>query len=141
MYFKVRLADLVIGVECLYETTRMFCKDYVSEDMPVDFEVKITDEDIRNEWKLSDDTERKKDNNENVQILDSEIWKDENHYRNKYLEALALLRKIAKYLPKYDCFLMHGAVVSANDYGICSQHLVEQESLRILISGNNILTV
>lgn len=60
MYFKVRLADLVIGVECLYETTRMFCKDYVSEDMPVDFEVKITDEDIRNERKISDDTERKK---------------------------------------------------------------------------------
>ena len=117
MYFKVRLADLVIGVECLYETTRMFCKDYVSEDMPIDFEVKITDEDIRNEWKMSDDTERKKENNENVQILDSEIWKDENHYRNKYLETLALLRKIAKYLPEYDCFLMHGAVVSANDYG------------------------
>ena len=100
MYFKVRLADLVIGVECLYETTRMFCKDYVS----VDFEVKITDEDIRNEWKMSDDTERKKENNENVQILDSEIWKDENHYRNKYLETLALLRKIARVRLLFDAW-------------------------------------
>ena len=36
------------------------------EGLPVDFEVKITDEDIRNEWKMSDDTERKKENNENV---------------------------------------------------------------------------
>lgn len=92
MYFKLRLADLVIGVECLYETTRIFCRDYLSEDMPVDFEVKITDEDIMNE---------RKDN-------------CQDKYRENYLETLALLRKIAKYLPKYDCFLMHGAVVVAN---------------------------
>ena len=60
--------------------------------MPVDFEVKITDEDIMNE---------RKDN-------------CQDKYRENYLETLALLRKIAKYLPKYDCFLMHGAVVVAN---------------------------
>lgn len=29
MFFKIKIADLNIGVECLYGTTAQFCGDYI----------------------------------------------------------------------------------------------------------------
>lgn len=122
MYFKVRLADLVIGVKCQYETTKRFCGDYLVEDgagdvvddigsintvgCEVDFEVNVVDDDIENERRISEDSSG---NRERMEY--------QKEYRKEYLETLALLRKISNRLPEYNCFLMHGAVVSVNGSG------------------------
>lgn len=124
MYFKVKLADIVFDVECFYESTRVFCKDYVigceggyfgdinianelykvkavggfKNWSKMEPKIRITDEDIRNEHSRSSD-------------------RDENSYSDKYIETLALQRKISGILPAYDCFLMHGAVAAVNGAG------------------------
>ena len=112
MYFKVRLADLVIGVKCQYETTKRFCRDYLVEDCTntveceEDFEVNIVDEDIENERRISEDSSGSR-----------ECMEYRKKYRKEYLETLALLRKISNRLPEYNCFLMHGAVVAVDGSG------------------------
>lgn len=111
MYFKVKLAELVIGVECRYETTKWFCKDYLVEDEDKDIEVKIEDRDIENERQTSLDVEQEKEGTE------KDISVKKTEYRNEYLETLALLRKISERLPEYNCFLMHGAVAAADGKG------------------------
>lgn len=112
MYFKVRLADLVIGVKCQYETTKRFGGDYLVEDgtntvgCEEDFEVNIVDDDIENECRISE-----------VSSGSREHMEYQKEYRREYLETLALLRKIANRLPEYNCFLMHGAVVAVDGSG------------------------
>lgn len=112
MYFKVRLADLVIGVKCQYETTKRFCRDYLVEDgtntvgCEENFEVNIVDDDIENERRISE-----------VSSGSREHMEYQKEYRREYLETLALLRKISNRLPEYNCFLMHGAVVAVDGSG------------------------
>lgn len=130
MYFKVRLANLMIGVKCQYETTKRFCRDYLVEDCADDgrdvddiggvrdssntdnggrevgLEVNIVDDDIENERRISE-----------VSSGSREHMEYQKEYRREYLETLALLRKISNRLPEYNCFLMHGAVVAVDGSG------------------------
>lgn len=130
MYFKVRLANLMIGVKCQYEMTKRFCGDYLVEDgaddgrdvddiggvrdssntdnggREVGFEVNIVDDDIENERRISE-----------VSSGSREHMEYQKEYRREYLETLALLRKISNRSPEYNCFLMHGAVVAVDGSG------------------------
>lgn len=103
MYFKVKLADLIIGIECIYDSTRIFCKDYIvgnndTDESDIDFYVRVTEDDIKCELGRTSDY--------------SAV-----NYRDEYIETLALQRKIADRMPEFDCFLMHGAVASVNGLG------------------------
>lgn len=48
--FRIALAGQVIGVSALYEQTRTFCKNYLT-DAPASFEVAVTPADIAFERK------------------------------------------------------------------------------------------
>ena len=51
MFFKVKLAELVIGVKCLYGETKDFCREYLTDEESQDFNVAISRKNIEAECK------------------------------------------------------------------------------------------
>ena len=86
---KLSLAGLVIEISPRYEYTSNLVKDYVTEEGECDFSVNVTDDDIQREAEASEET-----------------------YSKGYLESIALYRKIAEVIPRYDAIVFHGAVVA-----------------------------
>ena len=97
--FKIKLADKNISVECIYESTVKFCKDYLINDGDCDIFVTITPDDITYEREKSD-REREL---EGLEPFDPS---------SAYLETLALYRKIADALIDFDTILFHGSALS-----------------------------
>ncbi len=90
--FRVRLADIVFGIDNRYNYIEDMCADYYCNE-EVDVFIRVTDEEI--------DAEKNR----------------EEHDR-AYLESLAVYRKIAEEILCYDGFLLHGAVISVDKLGI-----------------------
>lgn len=87
--FRIKLADIVIGIHGQYDYLKEYCRDYLADE-EAELEIEITEQDILAEGA---DTKAEK-------------------FGLPYLETLAALRKIAELMPEYDRFLMHGAVLS-----------------------------
>ena len=100
MDFQILLAGKVIRLHTLYEMTCQLCRDYLCEAQEPDFSVEITESDLIREKELS-------------AANDLEEGRDPVRYGEDYLETLAVYRKIADQMIRYDTFLMHGAVVTA----------------------------
>ena len=96
--FNIALADTVIGVRAEYESTRRFCRDFISSASP-DFRVEISEEDIRYERLMA----AKEAETEGKQAV---------NYEDAYLETLAVCRKAAEILPAFDTILFHGSAIS-----------------------------
>ena len=90
--FVVRLAELNIGIENKYDYIYNMCGDYITDNVP-DFTV----------W-----------------ASDDEIMEEDNGtgFDRGYLESLAVYRKIAESILKYNGFLMHGVAVDVDGCGI-----------------------
>lgn len=101
MEFKIRLADVNIAVNSIYDEVFMLCRDYLTDGEP-DFCVSPAPADI--------EYERVK----NIREAETEgiIPVD---YPDSYLETLAVYRKIAVQMLARDTFLLHGAVVAVGD--------------------------
>lgn len=95
--FCIKLADIPIQVTGQYETTREFCREYLTDE-PADFSVEITEEDIL--------TEREFGKQQDVRDGISIRW-----LSGEYLETVALYRKLAKPLLERNCLIIHGAAV------------------------------
>ena len=94
--FKIKLANLIVHIQGVYENLREYCRDYIiADDAEEDFLIKITPEDIQKERRTSED-EQKSD---------------------YYMEVITSLLKIAEELPGRESFLMHGAVVAWKEQG------------------------
>lgn len=89
---EVCLAELNISIENKYEYTAELCRDYICT-ASCDFSVSVSDFEIEGE-----DCGKGADCG--------------------YLESLAIYRKIAEALPKYNGFLMHGVLIEAGGCGI-----------------------
>lgn len=89
---NIKLADRIISINCRYDYSSQFCKDYIVNSSCVDFSVFSTDEDILTEM-----------NNAQVTVSAD------------YAEFICLYRKIAEQLPKYDCMVTHGAAITHKD--------------------------
>ena len=98
--FRIALAGQVIGVSALYELTRTFCKNYLT-DAPASFEVAVTPADIAYERQRS----ARADELEGAAVRE---------HADPYLETLAVYRKLAQLLVQDDILLMHGAVVAVD---------------------------
>ena len=98
--FRIALAGQVIGVSALYEQTRTFCKNYLT-DAPASFEVAVTPADIAYERQRS----ARADELEGAAVRE---------HAEPYLETLAVYRKLAQLLVQDDILLMHGAVVAVD---------------------------
>lgn len=98
--FRIALAGQVIGVSALYEQTRTFCKNYLT-DAPASFEVAVTPADIAYERQRS----ARADELEGAAVRE---------HADPYLETLAVYRKLAQLLVQDDILLMRGAVVAVD---------------------------
>ena len=98
--FCTELADTVFQVTALFEDTKRFCGDYLSQKAP-QYVITVTEGDI--------DFERQRANRNQKEGLPPVVYSD------SYLETLALYRKMAEQLVQEDVILMHGAVVAVDD--------------------------
>jgi len=101
--FGIKLANRVVYVSALYESTLRFCGEYICEMEP-DFSVAVTPEDIA--------FEREKSIRE-----DALEGNPPREYPEAYLETIAIQRKITEKLFDYDTLLFHGSVIAVDGEG------------------------
>ena len=90
--FNISIANKVIGVTTFYDFTYHLCKNYLT-DVPCDFHVLVTKEDIQYEREMS---------------------KKSQDYSDSYLESLAVYRGIATKMLTYDTLLFHGSAIAVD---------------------------
>lgn len=98
----VRLADLTIGIDCLYEQTEHLLSDYRHSPADADFSVAVTPTDLENE-------------RQKCLLQYSREKKPCPNFTPAELESTALYRKIALVLPLYDAFVFHGSAVAVGN--------------------------
>lgn len=96
--FSMKLAGIPFRVSCLFESTRAFCGEYLTEEQP-EFEIQLTREDVSAEREIS----RQQDLRDGRPV---------QHFSDPYLETIALYRKLAKPMLSRDCLIFHGAAVA-----------------------------
>ena len=101
MEFMIRLADVNIAVNSMHDEVFRLCRDYLT-DGTTDFYVSPAPADIA--------LERVK----NMREAETEGLPPVD-YPAPYLETLAVYRKIAAEMLRYDTLLLHGAVVAVKD--------------------------
>lgn len=101
MNFTIRLAEMNISINSIYDEVYSLCRDYLTDDTP-DFCIATEPSDI--------EFERQK----NIQeaLTEGIVPVD---YTDSYLETLAVYRKIADKMPEFGTFLMHGAVIAEGE--------------------------
>ncbi len=100
----IRLADKIINIEHLHGYTEDLCRDYVidsADGVAADMNVSISQDDI--------DFER--DRSEREDIAEG---RPVRKFPDDYLEGLAVYRKIAEQMPRFDTFLFHGSAVAVD---------------------------
>ncbi|MBQ1310306.1 MAG: hypothetical protein IIY55_00550 [Blautia sp.] len=101
--FRIKLAGRLIEIRSLHETCRIFCKEYLApeeEQGPPVFLVDIVPRNIMRENDAAQGC---------FPVSDEEIY---HYFDPGYLETGAVHRKICENLPRFDTFLMHGAVAA-----------------------------
>ena len=99
--FTIELAQKRIHISSLFESTRNFCKEYLGEG-EADFSVSICQEDIEFERRKS----AAEDELEGLPVT---------QFSDRYLETLAVYRKIAEKMVEYDTLLFHGSTIAVDD--------------------------
>lgn len=90
--FKIKIANLVIGIENKYEYVRWLCREYETDTEKTDFCVSATEQEIAKE---------QKDRGEDGARLHSA----------GYCESICLYRSICLKLIDYDAFVMHSVAL------------------------------
>lgn len=92
--FTVSMAGIPFGVSALFPRTLAFCRDYLTDEPPV-FTLTMTRDDLDRERERSSEPEASR-------------WSD------RYLETLALLRKLSDALIPHGALLFHGSAVAVD---------------------------
>ena len=98
--FTISLADFCVEINSIFETTRTFCRDYLCEGTP-EISVTVSPEDITFEREKSE----KEDKLEGIPV---------RQYSDKYLETLAVYRKICTHLLEREVLLFHGSAIAVD---------------------------
>lgn len=99
--FRMKLAGFPFEVHCLFENTKVFCFDYLTDEEP-EFQIELTQIDIDNEREIS-------------RQQDLRDGKPVQNYSDAYLETIALYRKLAKPMLDRDCIIFHGSAVAVDE--------------------------
>ena len=100
--FNICIAGIPVGVHCIFASTEEFCECFLTEKAPV-FETVITMDDILKEREIA----QKQDEQDGI---------NPQAYSDAYLETIALYRKLAVPLLRYNCVIFHGTVVAVSGY-------------------------
>lgn len=100
MHFQIEIADTVIELNTMYDSTYQMCQDYLCFDSQPQISIEIREEDILLEKQIS-------------KKMDQEEGQPDTDYFDEYLETLAVYRKICSALLDFSCFLMHGSVIAS----------------------------
>lgn len=95
-----RIGNKNILIRTIYEYTHRLCKDYFVEAQP-DFEIETSIDDIKIEREKS-------------RLSEINEGKVPHNYTDRYLESLAVYRKIAVKLLDYGIFLFHGSCIAVD---------------------------
>lgn len=93
---------MTIEICSLHERVHRLCVGYRIDSGPIDFSVQITQTDI---------------NNERARSSDENTGSRSRTQSDKYIEELAVYRKIAEEMPFHDVVLMHGSCVAVDGEG------------------------
>ena len=103
-FFKCRIAEKNIEIECLHRQVFKLCRDYLAQFDSPDLVIAATREDIEKERIAS----AKENEREGLPVVD---------YGDAYLETLAVYRKLAEELLCDGILLVHGAVIACDGKG------------------------
>lgn len=93
--FYIGIAELSIKIQSRFSFAREFCKDYIiSAPDKADITVSADAETVKKEMTAADEP-----------------------VSEEYAEILCIYRSIANQLPKFGCFVFHGAAISYNGLG------------------------
>lgn len=98
--FRIRIAECVVNVQAMFESTRDFCREYICNGT-ADFAVETTLADIA--------FEREKSARED--LIEGRPTRE---YTDLYLETIAVQRKVMEELFSNDVLLFHGSVVAVD---------------------------
>lgn len=102
-FFKIEIAGLKIEVECHYRYVFNWCRRYLAHFDKPDFVVRTSLEEIvANRVEVPD-----------INRNDPDIAM---RYADEYIEPFVVGQKIAEKAVSFDAFLMHGAVISTDDF-------------------------
>ena len=101
--FRIKLADVVIRIEPMYDYMKEYCQEYITEEQAA-FAVRTEPEDIAFERERS----RREAEREGSPVME---------FSDAYLETLAVYRQIAERLPMLDTLLFHGSVIAVDGMG------------------------
>ena len=107
MTVRIRLAEIVIEIRCMYGDVPRMCRDYALPEGCAD------GTDIRIGTAPAD---VEKERERALRMYRGGAFTD------GYLESAAVLRAVAEAMPAYDTFLMHGSVIASGGQGymICA---------------------
>lgn len=100
--FTIKLADIPIRINSIFESTEVFCKEFLTEEASA-FTVEMNTDDIRREREIA----------KNQDIRDGF---QPQPYTDEYLETIVLYRKLSEPLLQRNCLIFHGAAVAVNGY-------------------------
>ena len=96
--FQIKIADIIIEIECYYNHMMSFCKDYIVSSNNNDFAVNTSMEEIVACRKEVPQSERE--------------WPGiAFRYADEYSEPNIIYKKIAEKVVSYNTILMHGATI------------------------------
>ena len=98
--FIIEIAKLKIKINNKYSYIKKLCEAYIAQGSDFDFEVEVTDSEIREEAKLNPP-----------------------FFKEGQLESICIYRNICLVLPKYDAFLIHASSIAIDDmaYLFCAK--------------------
>lgn len=103
--FNLKIAGIVFSVQCCFDSTRSYCRDFfVEENTSAQEEILITQDCILMERELLNGKKSA------FEILHSSP--------DEHIEILVLCRKIAELMPKYNGVLFHGSALAFDDRGL-----------------------
>ncbi len=101
--FKIQIAGKVFAVKSLFESTRDYCRKYLTEE-PYDYFLEIFPEDLTAEQNFLDQEAR-------------EEGMKRRKFTDPFLERTAIQRKVANCLFAHNILLFHGSAVAVDGKG------------------------
>lgn len=101
--FRIEIAETVFAVRSLFESTRDYCKHYLTEKEPAHF-IEVFREDLVFEQTALDEEAR-------------EEGMKRRKFSDPFLERTAIQRKVAEYLFDDHVLLIHGSAVAVDGEG------------------------